>query len=460
MNAPPIPLTTIAVGRENDILLARQRARHLSALLGYSVGDATRITTAVSEVVRNAFEYAKGGRVTFAVETLPTGQEFVIRVSDEGPGIANVNAVLSDDFQSQTGMGIGVRGARALMDRFSMTSEVGKGTQVMLAKSLPRATGKFGAADASRLTHALIRAGDTTPMGELTTQNQALLSTLQEVERLRTVADEARERAEALQLVAERSMVVRQRFMALTTHELRTPLNAMIGYMDLLEMELAPLMSEKQKGFFMRVQKASRHLLGITNDFLDMAQGDAGQLKMVRVEAVARTVVSEATSLVTPQAAARDVAIHLVEIGEGARFYGDPSRVRQILVNVLGNAISFSPAGGTVEVMVSREEHAPSAAGGWAENPTGPWCVVRIEDSGPGIPPEKLASVFEPFVQLTDQGQATRRGSGLGLTVSRQLAVLMGGELTAQSSETGAVFALWLREGKEQTTTLADHAAA
>ncbi|HYC53180.1 MAG TPA: sensor histidine kinase [Gemmatimonadaceae bacterium] len=439
-----IPLTTVAVRREQDILLARQRARQLSSMLGFSVGDATRITTAVSEVVRNAFEYAKGGNVSFAVASHASVQEFVIRVSDAGPGIANVDAVLSENFQSRTGMGIGVRGARALMDRFSMTSVVGEGTQVMLTKTLPRATGHFAATDASRLAEALVHAGDTSPMGELTTQNQALLSTLQELERLRIIADEARERAESLQLVAERSMVVRQRFMALTTHELRTPLNAMIGYMELLDMELAPLMSEKQRGFFKRAQNASKHLLGITNDFLDMAQGDAGQLKVERVECAAKTIVGDATSLVTPQAAARDVEIHLVEADVDAAFVGDPSRVRQILVNILGNAVSFTPPHGTVEIIISREEHAPGQGEDWAEAATGPWCVIRIEDSGPGIPPEKLAAVFEPFVQLTDQGQAARKGSGLGLTVSRQLAVLMGGDLTAQSTETGAVFALWL----------------
>ena len=99
MIAAVIPLTTVAVRREHDILLARQRARQLSALLGFSVSDATRITTAVSEVVRNAFEYANGGNVSFAVASPPSGQEFVIRVSDEGPGIANVNAVLAPDFQ-------------------------------------------------------------------------------------------------------------------------------------------------------------------------------------------------------------------------------------------------------------------------------------------------------------------------------------------------------------------------
>ena len=442
-----IPLTTVAVRREQDILLARQRARQLSSMLGFSVGDATRITTAVSEVVRNAFEYAKGGNVSYAVAGPATAQEFVIRVSDEGPGIANVDAVLSEDFQSRTGMGIGVRGARALMDRFTMTSVVGKGTQVMLAKTLPRATGHFAPTDASRVAEALLHAGDTSPMGELTTQNQALLSTLQELERLRVIADEARDRAEGLQLVAERSMVVRQRFMALTTHELRTPLNAMIGYMELLEMELAPVMSEKQMGYFKRVQHASKHLLGITNDFLDMAQGDAGQLKVQRQRCIARTVVGEATSLVTPQAVARDIQLHLIEADKEAAFVGDPSRVRQILVNILGNAVSFTPATGTVEIIVSREEHAPALGEEWAEAATGPWCVIRIEDSGPGIPPEKLASVFEPFVQLTDQGQQARKGTGLGLTVSRQLALLMGGELTAQSNETGAVFSLWLPYG-------------
>lgn len=442
-----LPIVSVALRREQDLLLVRQRARQISQFLGFSNGDITRITTALSEIGRNALEYAKAGRAHFALGSAADRQELVVVVKDAGDGIADVTAVLAADFRSRTGMGIGIRGSRVLMDRFEIVSDNGAGTAVTMAKTLPRSQRRFTATDVARLATELTHTSDASPFGELQIQNQALLGTLDEltrrqleIERLSEVAESARARAEAAQLVAERSLVVRDRFMALTTHELRTPLNAIMGYMELLDMDLAPLMTDKQKSYFSRVQKASKHLLGVTNDFLDMAQGDAGRLRVRRDEGAARHVISEASALVTPQAAARDVTVVLVEEQQDITYLGDAARVRQVLVNVLGNAVSFSPKGGTVQVHVTRTAGVPDGIG----LSGGPWCVIRIDDSGPGIPPENLAHVFEPFVQLSADGQANRKGSGLGLTVSRQLAMLMGGELTAGSTGQGASFTLFL----------------
>lgn len=453
-----LPILSVAIRREQDILFVRQRAREVSQFLGFPVGDTTRITTALSEVARNALEYAGGGTAVFAVETTPHDRELVIRVVDQGEGIPDVEAVLAPTYESRTGMGIGIKGSRALMDRFAIATEPGQGTTVTMAKRLPASAAKFGAAEVARLAEQLAKASQATPLGELQLQNQALLSTLGELsrrqaenERLTVLMTAARDRAEEAQLVAERSMVVRQRFMSLTTHELRSPLNAIIGYLELLDMELAPSLTEKQAGHFGRLQRASKHLLGITNDFLDMAQGDAGRLTVARLPGAARHVMSEAAALVAPQAAARDVTVNLSESTDHVMYLGDSARVRQVLTNMLGNAVSFSPKGQKVDVVASRVEEPPAGT----ELHGGPWCAIRVTDSGPGIPPDKLTHVFEPFVQLSSDGQSSRKGSGLGLTVSRQLAVLMGGDLTAESDGegTGATFTLWLPEGSTPAPT-------
>jgi signal transduction histidine kinase len=446
-----VPLLTVAIRQENDILLARQRARQISQFLGFSSGDVARITTALSEVARNAFEYAGGGSATFAIEGQALDrQDLLIRVVDEGAGIADTRAVLSPNFKSRTGLGIGLKGSRALMDRFELTSVVGRGTTVVMAKRLPWSTAKFGAADVARLTGELAKTVEATPLGELQLQNQTLLNTLQEItqrqseiERLGVIAGDARDRAEAAQLIAERSIVVRERFMALTTHELRNPLQAIMGYVELLDTELSGSITAKQKDYFGRVERACKHLAGITNDFLDMAQGDAGRLKVARHPGAARHVISEASALVAPQAAARDITVRLSETTNHVMYLGDVDRVRQVLVNLLGNAVSFTPPGGTVDVVATAETGSPSGT----SLADGAWCAIRVEDTGPGIPRDKLGHVFEPFVQLLSEGQATRKGSGLGLTVSRQLALLMGGDLTAESTGAGAVFTLWLADG-------------
>jgi signal transduction histidine kinase len=435
-----VPLITIAIRREFDMLLARHRGRRICQLLGFSNGDTTRIATALSEVARNAFEYAGGGTATFTVENNRWDeQELVIRVVDEGHGIADITAVLSDEHAS---FGIGLRGSRALMDRLEITSHDGTGTVVTMAKQMPPGSPRFTMADGGRLVAELATQKDVSPLGELNAQNQSLLTTLREVEQLRVLATKARERAESAQLVAERSLVVNERFMALTTHEIRTPLNAVIGYLDLLAIEVVPIMSDRQKDFFGRVQRASQHLLGITNDFLVMAQGEAGRLQLSCRESAARTVMREAAALIMPQALARDVTVRLAEADDELTYFGDENRVRQVLVNLLGNAVSFSPAGSAVDVVAERvlQAEGDGMSGG-------PWSVFRVTDSGPGIPSEKLAQVFEPFVQLPSDVQSTRKGSGLGLTVSRQLAQLMGGDLTAANADLGARFALWLPHG-------------
>lgn len=445
-----IAVLNVAIRREQDILLARQRARLIARFLGFSAGDVTRITTALSEIARNAFEYGGGGSAAFLIDsTSGDRQQLVIRVADEGPGIADVASVLDAGFQSSTGMGIGIRGSRALMDTFEITSDPGRGTSVVMAKDVPRATRRFGPVQIAELTTELAKAADATPFGELQLQNQALLGALEEVtrrqaeiERLMLIADDARNRAEAAQLIAERSIVVRERFMALTTHELRTPLQAITGYLDLIAAQVVGDLNEKQKSFFARAQQGCAHLLGLTNDFLDMAQGDAGRLKVARHPGAARHVMSEALALVTPQAVARNVTVSLTEQTDHIMYVGDAARVRQVLVNVIGNAVSFTPPGGTVHVIAQR---AMTGVEG-SELSGGPWCTIRVEDTGPGIPADKLGHVFEPFVQLSDEGQKSRKGSGLGLTVSRQLAQLMGGDLTVSSTGSGAVFTLWLAE--------------
>src|SRR5262245_53022908 len=107
------PLLTMELRLEHDVVLARQRARQLADLLGFEAQDQTRVATAVSEIARNAFQYALGGRVEFLVDERPT---FLIRVSDRGPGVKDLQAVLDGRYTSPTGMGVGIAGARRLMD--------------------------------------------------------------------------------------------------------------------------------------------------------------------------------------------------------------------------------------------------------------------------------------------------------------------------------------------------------
>jgi signal transduction histidine kinase len=444
---------TIALRRETDLVLARQRARQITQLLGFSTGDSTRITTAIAEIARNAMVYGGGGTAAFFIDDIgKDAQSLLVHVVDKGPGIADLPTILAGKYGSTTGMGVGITGSRSLMDIFEIETAPGAGTRVQMAKRLPRSAQRIGPEEISRLTDAIAAREDGSPFGELQLQNQELLLALDqlterqaEIERLSLVAEEARARAEEAQQIAERSLVVQERFMALTTHEIRTPLNGMLGYLELLDMELKETLTPKQADYFMRIGRACKHLAGVTNDFLDMAKGEAGHLHVAAFAGAARQVITEAASLVAPQAATRKVEIELVEAAERVMYLGDVDRVRQVLVNVLGNAVSFTPASGHIRVTAAYVEAVPP--GSTLGN--GPWCTIRVEDSGPGIPPEKLPRVFEPFMQIAG-AQGGRKGTGLGLTVSRQLAILMGGDLTVEGCagiNGGAAFTLWLPTG-------------
>src|SRR6478735_4086486 len=133
-------LLTIAIRHEQDVVIARQRAREIAKLVGFDGQDQTRIATAVSEIARNAFRYAGGGKVEFALEGESLPQVFHVRVTDKGPGISDVALVLSGRYRSTTGMGIGLIGAHRLMDRVEVKTASGQGTDISLRKILPPRT--------------------------------------------------------------------------------------------------------------------------------------------------------------------------------------------------------------------------------------------------------------------------------------------------------------------------------
>src|ERR1700738_2465288 len=124
----PGTILSLAIACERDTVAARQRARQIARLLGFDQQDQTRISTAVSEIARNAFNYAGGGRVEYRIEGRTAPQLFLVQVSDSGPGVADLMSILDGRYESQTGMGLGILGARRLMDQFQIDSVPGGGT--------------------------------------------------------------------------------------------------------------------------------------------------------------------------------------------------------------------------------------------------------------------------------------------------------------------------------------------
>src|SRR5579863_6617653 len=136
------PIVTVPIESESDVVAVRQRARRIAELLGFERQDQTRVATAVSEIARNAFGYAGGGRAEFAVEA-DEPQQLRIRISDKGKGIADLQSILDGQYRSQSGMGLGLLGAKRLMDHFKIDTTPGKGTAVELTQDLPRRAGRI-----------------------------------------------------------------------------------------------------------------------------------------------------------------------------------------------------------------------------------------------------------------------------------------------------------------------------
>ena len=265
-----------------------------------------------------------------------------------------------------------------------------------------------------------------------------------EVERVLAEAIDARDRAEAASREAREANRAKGVFLATMSHELRTPLNAIIGYAQLLDLGLAGALTEQQRGFLDRLSASGRHLLGLVEDVLDIAKIDAGAVRVVRQDETTGPAIRAALDLVRPQASAKGVRIVDARADEeGVPYVGDDDRVRQIVLNLLSNAVKFTPQGGTVAVTCGTAADAPAAAAHLQGE--GPWAYVEVRDTGVGIAAAHQGRVFEPFHQVDAGHRRLHGGTGLGLTISRELALLMGGDVVLESAPgEGSRFTLWL----------------
>jgi signal transduction histidine kinase len=259
----------------------------------------------------------------------------------------------------------------------------------------------------------------------------------QEVERLlrasereRAAAEAARAEAEAARVEAEIANRAKADFLASMSHELRTPLNAIGGYVDLVEMGIHGPVTDAQRTALSRVKASQEHLLALINDVLAFAKVEAGQIELDVRPLVACDLLAGVEPLVAPLADAKGVALSVHGCDPSLRVEGDEERVRQILLNLVGNAIKFTPPGGWVVLTCERASR---------------WVEIRVRDSGPGIPEEKQQAIFDPFIQVDRRLSNPGGGVGLGLAISRDLARAMDGELKVESVEgEGSTFTLRL----------------
>jgi signal transduction histidine kinase len=240
--------------------------------------------------------------------------------------------------------------------------------------------------------------------------------------RARREIEVAREAAEAARADAEGANRAKSQFLAVMSHELRTPLNAIAGYAELLAMGIRGPITEQQAEDLRRIQTSQRHLLGLINEVLNYARLETGSVHYDLVDVSVRDALVTSEALVAPQARAKGLSLTVCDVSAPLAARADAEKLRQILVNLLSNAVKFTDRGGAVTLEAQLDVST---------------VCIRVRDTGIGIAADKLAVIFEPFVQVRAELTRTAEGMGLGLAISRDLARGMNGELVVERSEPG-----------------------
>ena len=354
-----------------------------------------------------------------------------IRVSDSGGGIANLADILGGRYTSSTGLGLGIIGARRLMDVFEVASSA-KGTTISMKKLLPSRAPLVGAPELARLAAALAAARPAGPLVEVREQNQELLRTLEalqkrqdELERVnRELEDTNRgvvalyaeldERADHLRRVDE----VKTRFLSNMTHEFRTPVNSILALTNLLAERLQVTEADRDEVYYIR--RSALQLAELIDDLLDLAKVEAGKIEVSPTIFEVRDLFGALRGMLRPLLV--NEALSLVfEEGEGLPpLCSDERKVSQILRNLISNALKYTERG-EVRVAARLTE-------------TGNGLELSVTDTGIGIPEADLNKVFDEFVQIENPLQRRVKGTGLGLPLSKRLAELLGGTLSVTST--------------------------
>jgi signal transduction histidine kinase/ActR/RegA family two-component response regulator len=425
-------LLTLLLATERDVVVARQRTRQITMLLGFDAQDQTRAATAVSEIARNAVRYARDGRVEFRIEGSTSPQVLMVRVSDRGPGIGDLEHVLSGDYRSSTGMGIGILGSRRLMDGFEARTSPA-GTTIVLKKLLPRGAPLVTPAVAARLVAELARQEPRDVFEEVRRQNQELLRALDDLrqrqdELLRLNRELEDTNRGVLALYAEldekadhlrRADELKTRFLSNMTHEFRTPLSSVLALSRLLLDRVdGPLSSEQERQVEL-IRAGAGELLELVNDLLDLAKVQAGKTVVRSAEFRVQDLFGALRGMLRPLLVGERVELVIEAAEDLAPLTSDEGKVSQILRNLISNALKFTEKG---EVRV-----------GARVSDDGRRMLFAVSDTGIGIAADDQVSIFEEFGQVDHPIQKRVRGTGLGLPLSRRLAGLLGGTLEVES---------------------------
>ena len=435
-------LLTVHVSRDEDVVTARQRARQVADALGFDRQDQTRIATVVSELARNVARYAGKGTVEFALD-VDDDSSLIVTVSDRGPGIPHLQSVLDGTYRSATGMGQGLLGVRRIVDDFVVESTAGAGTTVRIRKTIPRRRLRTATQDIARIGDTLAREGPRPLADEFEAQNHELIGALEELRQRQedlarlnaelqdtnrgvvALYAELEEKAESLRRADE----MKSRFLSNMTHEFQTPLNSVLALTRLLlERADGDLTSEQEKQVTF-IRQATEDLSELVHDLLDLAKVEAGKATIRATEFTVQDLFGALRGLMRPVQVNDAVDLIFETAEQLPPLQTDEGKVSQIVRNYISNALKFTERG---EVRVS------AALDGYG------YVIFRVKDTGIGISAADQERLFMEFGQVPNRLQAKVRGTGLGLSLSKRLAELLGGKVGVESA-LGEGSTFWLK---------------
>jgi signal transduction histidine kinase/CheY-like chemotaxis protein len=389
-----VKLAELQISTPESVLALRHKVRNLVLSLGANAVEAARFATGVSQVCRDVLRLDPSVSVEFSFD-FQSGQGLWLRFSAPRLGREGVREGLFDVVE--------VRGGDVCVQ-----PRIGR----------PISQSPEWLVRARELLEEKSRAE---LMAELSEQNVRLAKHRDELEA--TVAERTRDLRSAT-AVAERASAAKSDFLSHMSHELRTPLNGVLGYAQILLRDRTT--TQEQKKSLSAIESCGRHLLSLINDVLDLAKIEAGRLELDEKTTDLHGLLDGACHITEPRASAKGVAVVQERAGDVPRFIvADETKLKQVIVNLMGNSAKFTERG---RVVLRTSLLAPGRL------------KVEVEDSGIGMTPEELASVFEPFKQA--EGGKVRGGTGLGLAISRRVVDAMGGTISLRS-EKGKGTSFW-----------------
>src|SRR5205085_4982402 len=348
---------------------------------------------------------------------------------DNGPGIPDVEQILSGNFQSKTGLGKGITGSQRLMDEFRIQTAPGKGTRIEAVKWFDDYQRALRPVDEIR--KHFFSASEESMIEELQAQNSELVRVLGELTRSRRELEQAnrslQDANEKLRQVDE----MKSRFTSTIAHEVRTPLNALTGLLMVLSRDKTEPLSPRQQETVGRLEKSVQMLIRLVNDLLDLSRLQARRMQIKLQEFNAAELLDSIVAGLKHTASDKGVELRLEVASDLPVILSDPTKVAQVVTNFASNAIKFTPAGGEVVIKAGRD-----AGGMWR---------VEVTDTGMGIAEDQIPLIFEEFQQVNISNPHHSGGTGLGLPISKRLVELLGGRIKVQSEPgAGSTFAaIW-----------------